>query len=48
MDPSGEFVRKLMYIFHGICWEYEDKENENEPDKNSFFNVYFRERLVID
>lgn len=28
--------------------EHEDEENENEPDKNSFFNVYFRERLVID
>jgi len=28
--------------------ENEDRENENKPDQNSFFNVYFRERLVID
>lgn len=28
--------------------EKEYEENENEPDKNSFLNVYFRERLVID
>lgn len=28
--------------------ENEYKENENKPDKSSFFNVYFRQRLVID
>lgn len=37
MPSAGNMVQEKEY-----------EENENEPDKNSFLNVYFRERLVID
>lgn len=32
--PWEEFVRELMNIFHGICWEYGAKKKKNEYKKN--------------